>query len=48
MRWSGAYAIVNENIEAVMRDKGICVHDLAAGTGMSRTTFQWRLSRSST
>jgi hypothetical protein len=41
MTWDGPpverrlHVIVNENIEAVMRDKRISVHDLADGTGLS-------------
>ena len=52
MRWEPPerrlYVIVNDNVEAAMRDKRMSVHDLADGCGMSRTTLQWRLSRPST
>jgi lambda repressor-like predicted transcriptional regulator len=58
-RWSGEdvdgppverrlHVIVNDNIKAVMRQKRLSVHDVAEGSGMSRTTLQWRLNRPST
>jgi hypothetical protein len=31
-----------------MRQKRLSVHDVADGSGMSRTTLQWRLNRPST
>jgi hypothetical protein len=42
------HVIVNDNIRAVMRQKRLSVHDVADGSGMSRTTLQWRLNRPST
>ena len=39
------HAIVNDNVKAVMEQKRLTVHDVAAGSGMSATTVRWRLNR---
>jgi hypothetical protein len=53
MRWDPPverrlHVVVNDNIRRVMDEKNLTVHDVADGSGMSRTTLLWRLSRPST